>query len=619
MREILWEEDLPPELRPPRESIPENLDFRVQIMGKCRSDPQFQAIVRELCAVSPYFTVNTFGWTLDPRNRMDPVVPFVQWDCQVRLCRGLIDSVLYGHDFFIEKSRDMGATWNCMTTMTWMWLFIEHSYFLCGSYKEARCDGASGSMLRMIDFYLDKLPPFLLPPHYRMGRNRTYMKLVNPDNGAVIEGEATNPDFGRGERKTAVLFDEFARWGNRQGGMDAEAWEGAADVTATRWALSTPQGTTNHYYMLRQMHRGGILKGDTIWFYEHPERSQGAQSSLETRELTSDWLERERLRRTVQYIQQEVLIKYLGMGSTAFPDQQPWIDEVVRDLIDTLTEDVALYGTPYELLRNTSASVQPGQVIKGMRPWAVPEPGRVIADWMTDPRSHDGTAGILWVFRHPPEDEEWKWRWVIASDQGEGLASGDKSAIHVVDRLDLSVVATWRGAENATHTAEIMHFLAGVYKNAIFAPEGNPVGQACITRLRDIYKFSLTQRILHTETIGKDREERTDRLGFVSTRRTKPMLIESFVKIVSTEAPKINCLQTAIELLNYERTPAGVYQGAHPFHDDMVISYLIALFAADSDQFPDPRKVQLTKPKNRSTFDVPRMGQDKGPSWLYKR
>jgi len=594
----LWEEDLPPELRPPRDNVEDNMAFRVGIMDRCNRDPLFRELIMNLCAKSFYFTQNTFAYTLDPRNRFQPVIPFVQWDVQVELSRGLMSSIMGQKDFFIEKSRDMGATWTCCSFTAWAWLFTEQFHGLLGSYIQDRVDGKAGSMMRMVDFWLEHLPHFMMPAGYNKHKHRTFLKMINPDNDSVIEGEATTGDFGRGERKTLILFDEFARWGNRQAGMDAEAWEGAADVTASRWALSTPQGTTNHYYYLRNLYAAGTLDGYTMPFYGHPNRMAGARSILETREVTSDWLERERPRRTMQYIEQEVLIKYLGQGSTAFPDSQGWIDDQVRLLKQRIVDDE--YGEPFELIIDYEAR-EFGTMVKGCRRVRIDDPPHLLIERMTDPRTYEGTPGLLWVFKEP--DVFWQGRTVISSDQSEGLASGDMSAIHVIDRETLEVLAMWKGRENANVVAEIMSWLDKRY-SAYLAPEANPVGQACIMRLRDIYGPKIKYKVYHTETIGKDREERTDRLGFITTRRTKPQMIEQIAAIFRQQEVKINCLQTAIELFNYERTPAGVFRGAPPYKDDCVMSYCIGLLAATSEQFPPAR--YLGKVEKKEVY-VPRI------------
>lgn len=71
------------------------------------------------------------------------------------------------------------------------------------------------------------------------------MKLMNPANGNMIAGDTMNPDFGRGTRKTAVLFDELGSWEYAK-----DAWDGCADSTTCRIANSTPKGY-NYYAMLR--------------------------------------------------------------------------------------------------------------------------------------------------------------------------------------------------------------------------------------------------------------------------------------------------------------------------------------------------------------------------------
>jgi hypothetical protein len=45
---------------------------------------------------------------------------------------------------------------------------------------------------------------FLVPKH-----DRKLLGLRNEVNGSTIDGESTNPDLGRGDRRTSMLIDEF--------------------------------------------------------------------------------------------------------------------------------------------------------------------------------------------------------------------------------------------------------------------------------------------------------------------------------------------------------------------------------------------------------------------------
>jgi len=83
------------------------------------------------------------------------------------------------------------------------------------------------------------LPAWILPPKFDNKKHRQKLKLVNPANANLISGDTMNPNFGRGARKTAILFDELGFWDYAK-----DAWEGTADSTECRIANSTPTDMT---------------------------------------------------------------------------------------------------------------------------------------------------------------------------------------------------------------------------------------------------------------------------------------------------------------------------------------------------------------------------------------
>jgi len=209
------------------------------------------------------FFINTFGWTFDPRPERKPGhLPFLTFEFQDKAIADFIEHVDSGRDWFIEKSRDMGMSWLIFVWLPlWYWLFRDSANFLLGSYKEDLVDDRTiDSLFGKIDYALLSLPKWLLPARFRMDKHRTHMRLLSPSTGNVITGDTMNANFGRGARKTAVLFDELGSWD-----WAKEAWDGAADSTSCRVANSTPKGY-NFYAMLRE---SGIDISTFHW-REHP-------------------------------------------------------------------------------------------------------------------------------------------------------------------------------------------------------------------------------------------------------------------------------------------------------------------------------------------------------------
>jgi hypothetical protein len=134
--------------------------------------------------------------------------PFITWAVQDEFIGELQDAIDGGHDTLINKSRDMGASWLCLSVLHWYWQFRPPVSFLEVSRKEELVDkaGSMDSLFEKHRYLLRWQPAWLRPRRI----DDKYMHLGNLDLGSAIEGESTNGDAGRGGRKTAVLLDEFA-------------------------------------------------------------------------------------------------------------------------------------------------------------------------------------------------------------------------------------------------------------------------------------------------------------------------------------------------------------------------------------------------------------------------
>ena len=305
----------------------EKLILRLQINDACNRYAEARINTWNLCARpdNPVegckFFVNNFGFTFDPRPHANPNhLPFILFDYQDDVIAWLIRHIDNGTDGLIEKSRDMGISWIVFVYVSvWYWLFRDGINILVGSYKEALVDNKTkDSLFGMIDYAVDSLPKWLLPKGFNKDKHRTQMKLVNPANGNLITGDTMNPDFGRGARKTAILFDELGSWDYAK-----DAWESAGDSTSCRIANSTPKGY-NFYAMLRESGID-IL---TLHWKRHPLKDQ-------------DWYAFECSRRTEEEVAQELDISYnKSQEGRVYPE---WNEDNVERGFFPYDENLPLY------------------------------------------------------------------------------------------------------------------------------------------------------------------------------------------------------------------------------------------------------------------------------------
>jgi len=274
----------------------EKLLLRVKINDACSRSAEARAATWNLCARPDnpaegiIFFIENFGFTFDPRPQAYPHhIPFILFEYQKDAIRWLIQHIDQGKDGLIEKSRDMGISWVVFVyTSLWLWNFRDGVNILLGSYKEALVDNRSkDSLLGMIDYAMDAMPKWLLPKGFDKSKHRNQMKIRNPVTENLITGDTMNPEFGRGARKTVIMFDELGSWA-----YALDAWAACGDTTACRIGNSTPKGR-NYFYMLRETNIDVL----TLHWTLHPLKDQ-------------KWYEFEKNRRTPEAVAQELDISY---------------------------------------------------------------------------------------------------------------------------------------------------------------------------------------------------------------------------------------------------------------------------------------------------------------------
>jgi len=254
-----------------------NLKWRAVVHQRVIDDPSFADILWEACAIDPLFYVCGFVYTYDPRCQPFAKLPFILYPFQRQ---GLLEIIgaIGNYDLLIKKSRDQGASWLCILALEWAWHFRKMQSFLMVSRTENYVDNADNpkSLFWKIDFLHNNLPLWLMPPGYNRNDHRRKLHISNPFNGSVIDGEATTGQVARGDRRTAILLDEFAavEQGHR-------VLASTRDATNSRIFNSTPLGTGNAYY---DVHQTNIKKLRFHWS-EHPKKNRGLYETTRTGKL----------------------------------------------------------------------------------------------------------------------------------------------------------------------------------------------------------------------------------------------------------------------------------------------------------------------------------------------
>lgn len=244
--------------------IPEGFDWkrpdyepvfleRAERLKRIREHPNQAGVIAGLKAhykTDPCAFISDWGITADPRNAerdLPVIVPFLLFEKQEEFVKWVVAHWRGRRDGLAEKSRDMGVSWLCVGVSVWMWLFHTHVVVGIGSRKEEYVDhlGDPKSLFWKVRAFIDYLPQEFKPLGYDERKHAPFMRILNPENGSAIVGEAGD-NIGRGARTSVYFVDEAAFLEH------PESADAALSQTSNcKLHVSTPNGAGNPFYRKR--------------------------------------------------------------------------------------------------------------------------------------------------------------------------------------------------------------------------------------------------------------------------------------------------------------------------------------------------------------------------------
>ncbi|EPY8388049.1 terminase [Acinetobacter baumannii] len=202
------------------------------------------------CSKDPVHWFNNWIWTYDPRGMafgLPANIPFVLRPKKVELVEWLEERESTQTHGLIEKSRDEGMSYVVLGFFLHRWLFVEGFAGGVGSRKEELVDkkGDPKTLFHKFRDMFSKMPQWLKPKGFVEKVHDNYMRIINPDNGATITGEAGD-NIGRGGRTTMYFLDEWA-FVERQEAVDAAI----SQNTNVHIKGSTPNGIGDRFHQDR--------------------------------------------------------------------------------------------------------------------------------------------------------------------------------------------------------------------------------------------------------------------------------------------------------------------------------------------------------------------------------
>ncbi|EHD2267286.1 terminase [Vibrio cholerae] len=184
-------------------------------------------------------------------------------------------------------------------------------------------------------------------------------------------------------------------------------------------------------------------------------------------------------------------------------------------------------------------------------------------------RMQRNAMNLLLMWEMFDEDEEY----ALGVDIAEGLEHGDRSSIDVVKKSDGEQVAHWFGYIDAELLAYLVKHIAILYGNAYVMPERNNHGHAFIQKLREIYP---TPYIYSEQYLDRDNDDETVKLGWLTTKQSKPILTEGMKTLFQNGVSGIRWMGTISEYHSYVYDKKGAMNAQEGCFDDQVMSHMLA-------------------------------------------
>ena len=570
-----------------------NLEYRENILRKAENDPVLQKDLLAASKESFLYWVNTFCWTkhefeTDPdTGKQIPATqthwPFITWEVQDGLGDWLEERFYQGEDGLIDKSREMGASWECVDFFHWLWLFRPNTEIREMSRVEELVDSPiAKSLFYKHDYINIWLPGWMRPPEIlkRGKKNRTKLRIYNENNNSTIAGESTTEHAMRADRAAILLLDEFAAVDN-----GTEIRTSTADVAPCRIVNSTTLGAGTEYSRWKT---SGQIKVFSLMFWEHPQKGKGrfvVQDSV-TKEynISSPWLEKQKKRRTEKEIASEILGLDIQAGDTFFSNM-----EIEKHIALFAREPKSKWNIK---LKDGVANDQIPRILQ-----------RRDTKGYDIRRVKEGKLEVWVELINNRPDQSKTYIFGIDTSKGQGAS---ESVISIKCKQTGEIIAKWRCRNTPPY-----EFARIIMALALWCGGANPQRLPYLKWEMNGPGWDLGRLLVHTfsypyyyrsETVGTVGVKKTDKYGYHMSRESKPLLLRVYErallqgKITNHDKRGLEQAKQYIHYPDGSVGPAELFKAKaseKKLHGDIVIADALT---TEDKEVMTPRIVKLTAP-----------------------
>lgn len=185
----------------------------------------------------------------------------------------------------------------------------------------------------------------------------------------------------------------------------------------------------------------------------------------------------------------------------------------------------------------------------------------------------------LSVFELPESGHKYS----IGVDGSEGLGgNNDYSSISVYDCETFKEVAHFRNNKIAPHKfAELVHEMALFYNYGLLVVEKASAGVVVLDKLRHDWNY----RNIYKSKQFDERGQQKKKIGFVTTDKTRPILINGFREAFEEGEILVNSVDVLKEMLTFHVDVNGKAQHMKGSHDDSLFATMFAVFGLSQSHY----------------------------------
>lgn len=268
----------------------DNIRYRQKILAAAHGDRWVQRRLIEMCRNDFVFFVSTFGFQFNPKkDGLDAIGPFIMWQCQIDAAlarpeththlpydRGIIWCYENNRSAVVQKSREMGISYEFLFFQAWLCLFHENVQVLNISCSAEAVDSKSpDSLFWKIRYILSHLPTWMRGPI--SNRDKGDVGILDQNmffefkrTNSFITGVASTALAGVGGRARVVFIDECPLIKEM-----ADVRIRTAGTSDCRFFNGTHQGTDTEFYRLTDRTLSPEIACITVHWTQHPEKNGG--------------------------------------------------------------------------------------------------------------------------------------------------------------------------------------------------------------------------------------------------------------------------------------------------------------------------------------------------------